>query len=106
MYEYDSSLGLYSQQKQLTQKLKEKFKVKYIEVVEVNNLLNTDFSKFSYLIVSLLDGKFNENEIVSVIASVNCKVLILSPFRYSKNYGHKLNVLLEKLLQLNSSLDR
>lgn len=103
MYEYDSILGLYSSQNFLNQKLKEKFNEKYVDVVVFNDLLKIDSSKFSYLILNFIDLILDDN-ILKIIKTIECKILVLVPYKIKNDEFDKFNKQLKGLLEVSNNL--
>lgn len=104
MEEFDSKLGLYSDNNLLTDKLSEKFNSKYVEVQVFKNFSKIDLSKISYLIINLLDDNYNTSELVKAAESVACKIIVLAPHRVDTNNYSKIDSLLNKLIETNLNL--
>ena len=104
MEEFDSKLGLYSDNNFLTDKLFEKFNSKYVEVQVFKNFSKIDLSKISYLIINLLDDNYDASELEKAAESVACKIIVLAPHKVDTNNYSKIDSLLNKLIETNLNL--
>ncbi len=104
MEEYDSKLGLYSSKNYLSEVLVEKFNNKYVEVEVFNNFSQIDLTKISYLIINLIDSDFNKNEILKIVETVTCKIIVLAPFVVKSEELSNIDAFLDNLIKLNSNL--
>ncbi|HLD92550.1 MAG TPA: DUF4012 domain-containing protein [Patescibacteria group bacterium] len=103
MEDYDSILGLYSKSNYLSDKLKEKFSDKYVDVLVFDDFLKVDYSKLSYLILNLIDLPIS-SEIIKILKNIECKILVLSPYKVKTEDLEKVNKLLNDLLEVNNNL--
>ncbi|KKP46523.1 MAG: hypothetical protein UR39_C0010G0035 [Candidatus Woesebacteria bacterium GW2011_GWA1_33_30] len=103
MYEYDSILGLYSKNNYLSKKLKERFIDKYVNVLIFDDASKIDYSKFSYLIIDLFDLNITDG-ITNLIKNVNCKVLVLVPYKIKNPLFMSFTKKIDSLLEANTNL--
>lgn len=105
MQEYDAILGIYSKEGVLTEKLKSKFQDKYLDVLVFDNLKNIDLSKFSYLIINLLErDSSNFDDVRSIISGIECKIIILYPLYVKPERKYNSDSNIKNLLEINANL--
>ena len=103
MEDYDSILGLYSKNNYLAKSLQKNFLDKYVKVLVFEDFSKVDYSKFSYLILNLLDLDCG-NEVFEILKKTECKILVLAPYKVKNKNFEDFNKLLNKLLEINNNL--
>ncbi|MFZ3301464.1 MAG: DUF4012 domain-containing protein [Microgenomates group bacterium] len=104
MEDYDGIVGIYSKVNSLSNRLKEKFEQKYLEVKIFDDFNKADLSHLSYLIINLIDFKEQLIEIQNVIKGVECKILVLHPLLVKKNEKFVIDSELSNLININQNL--
>lgn len=104
MQDYDGIVGIYSKVNILSNKLKEKFEQKYLEVKIFDDFSKIDLGHLSYLIINLIDFKESLVEIQNHIKGIECKVLVLHPLRVKKTEKFVVDSELKNLIDVNSNL--
>lgn len=104
MQDYDGIVGIYSKVNNLSNKLKEKFEQKYLEVKIFDDFSKLELSRLSYLIINLVDFKERLIEIQTQIKNVECKVLVLHPLRVKKTEKFVVDSELSNLITINPNL--
>ena len=103
MEDYDSILGLYSKNNYLSKSLKIQFSDKYVKVFAFENFSKVDYSKFSYLIINLIDLNFDQ-ELLEVLKKIECKILVLVPYKVKNENLESYNKFLHKLFDSSNNL--
>jgi len=104
MEDYDGIVGIYSKKNSLSDKLKEKFEQKYLEVKIFDDFNKVDMSRLSYLIINLIDFKDRLINIQTLIKGVECKVLVLHPLSVKKTEKFVVDSELSNLITINQNL--
>lgn len=104
MQDYDGIVGIYSNNNSLSNKLKEKFEQKYLEVKIFEDFNTIDLNKLSYLIINLIDFKNQLTSIQNVIKGLECKILVLHPQLVKKTEKFIIDSELQNLISINSNL--
>lgn len=104
MQDYDGLVGIYSVNNKLTEKLEEKFRQKYLDVLIFQDFQNVDLDKFSYLIINLLDLTRDLKILLPVLRKVSCKVLVVHPLYVKTNEKYIADSDLKQLLEANNNL--
>ncbi len=104
MQDYDGIVGIYSKVNTLSNKLKEKFEQKYLEVKIFDDFEKIELGQLSYLIINLIDFKERLVDIQNQIKGVECKVLVLHPLRVKKTEKFVVDTELSNLININSNL--
>ncbi len=104
MEDYDGLVGIYSRKNSLTQKLEEKFRQKYLDVLVFDEIEKIDVSRFSYLIINLLDFKRDTSILLPILKKVTCKVLMIHPLYVNTNERYLAETDLKEMLRANNNL--
>lgn len=104
MEDYDGIVGIYSKNNSLSNKLKEKFEQKYLEVKIFDDFSKVDLNRLSYLIINLVDFKEQLVNIQNVIKGVECKILVLHPLLVKKSEKFVIDSELKNLISINQNL--
>lgn len=104
MEDYDGIVGIYSKVNSLSNKLKEKFEQKYLEVKIFEDFNDVDLTRLSYLIINLIDFKDQLVSIQNVIRGVECKILVLHSLYVKKGEKFVIDSELKNLISINQNL--
>lgn len=104
MQDYDGIVGIYSKVNTLSDKLKEKFEQKYLEVKIFDDFSKVELGHLSYLIINLIDFKERLIDIQTQIKGVECKILVLHPLRVKKTEKFVVDSELSNLITINPNL--
>lgn len=104
MQDYDGVVGIYSKNNSLSEKLKDKFEQKYLEVKIFDDFLKVDLSKLSYLIINLIDFKSELLNVQRYLKGVDCKILLIHPLVVKSSEKFVIDTELQNLLNLNNNL--
>lgn len=104
MEDYDGIVGIYSKVSSLSNKLKEKFEQKYLEVKIFEDFNDVDLTRLSYLIINLIDFKDQLVNIQNVIRGVECKILVLHSLCVKKSEKFVIDSELKNLISINQNL--
>jgi hypothetical protein len=104
MDDYDAKLGIYSDRNNLTDRLENRFKEKYLDVQVFSNPQKIDFSKLSYLIINLLDKHSNLDEIKRLVNGLECKVLVIFPLCVKPEEKFVADSGLKELIEINRNI--
>lgn len=97
MYDYDGTVGLFSLENSLSQKLIEKFNQKYLDVKVFQDVSKLNSASYSYLVINLCDFPEKLFEISNHIVGLECKVLVLHPLLVEKTKKFVVDNELQKL---------
>lgn len=104
MEDYDGLVGIYSNKNNLTVTLEEKYRQKYLDVLVFDDFNKVDTTKFSYLVINLLDLKRDLALLSNVLRNIICKVLIIHPLFVKSSEKYIADSDLKELISLNSNL--
>lgn len=104
MEDYDGIVGIYSKVNSLSNKLKEKFEQKYLEVKIFEDFNDVDLTRLSYLIINLIDFKDQLVSIQNTIRGVECKILVLHSLYVKKGEKFVIDSELKNLISINQNL--
>ncbi|MEK7169029.1 MAG: DUF4012 domain-containing protein [Patescibacteria group bacterium] len=104
MKDFDGLVGIYSNNNFISNKLKEKFEQKYLEVKIFNDFNKIDLSRLNYLILNLIDLKDQLIKIENLIKNIECKILILFPLTVKKSEKFVIDSELKNLININQNI--
>lgn len=104
MQDYDGVVGIYSKINSFSNKLKEKFEQKYLEVKIFDDFNKVDLNQLSYLIINLIDFTDQLMNIQKAIKSLGCKILVLHPTLVKKSEKFVIDSELKNLININQNL--
>ena len=104
MQDYDGTIGIYSKDDSLLEKLKEKFSQKYLEVIAFDDFNKVDTLHFGYLIINLLDIKRDMFVLSNVLKNIECKVLLIHPLYVKKSEKYVSDLDIKNLMSLSPNL--
>lgn len=104
MQDYDARLGILSDTNLITDRLSEKFKEKYLDVIVNSNPEKLDITNLNYLIINLLDEEISLVDVERIIDKVNCKTLVLFPLFVDQSKKYVSDVTIQKLIEANPNL--
>lgn len=104
MEDYDGLVGIYSNKNSLTLALEEKYRQKYLDVLIFDDFNKVDTSKFSYLVINLLDLKRDLTVLVPVLRNISCKVLVVHPLFVKNSEKYLAESDLKELIIINNNL--
>lgn len=89
MDDFDAVLAFYSNKNFLIKELEKALNKKYIKTIYFHNSKRASFLTFNYLIINLLEQKFLLNNVLHLMETFSCKIIILFP--YYVTYDNLLN---------------
>lgn len=104
MQDYDGVVGIYSSVNSLSDKLKDKFSQKYLDVKIFDDFSKIELSHLSYLIINLIDFKDQLFSIQNIVKNVECKVLVLYQLSVKKTEKFVTDSELQNLIKANQNL--
>ncbi len=104
MQDFDATLGIYSAQSELIDRLELKFKDKYLDVLVFDDANNSRLKDFNYLIINLLNGNTDFDSIKKLVTVNNGKIIVLIPLYVESEQKYIIDTFLSDLLDTNSNL--
>lgn len=104
MEDYDGLVGIYSKNNVLTEKLRERFNQKYLEVKIFDDFHKVDLSQLSYLIINLLDFRDQLADVNQFVRNLECKVLVIHPLFVKRSEKFVCDSEIQNLLRSNPNL--
>lgn len=100
----DNKLGIFSNDKNFSERLKIKFKENYLDVEIFDNLNSKNLSEFNYLILDFIKDTSGLYRLGEIVGNTNSRIIILVSQYVGKSEKLQIETYLNNLISINPNL--